>query len=449
MEAPRRTPTVLVVDDEPHVLKTLDLALKSLGFEVSAFARPADALDAVVAGRFDLAFVDLMMQPMDGLAVLRELRRRTPETTVVMVTAHGSVESAVEAMREGAYDYLQKPFDLDELRVFVRRAREHHELRLEVQRLRALVGTATPGDYGPIVTGDPALREVLDLAVQIADSTLSVLVEGESGTGKEGVAQLIHERSGRARGPFVRVNVAALPESLLESELFGHVKGAFTGAVKDREGRFEAADGGTLFLDEIGEMPLAVQAKLLRVLQAKEFERVGETRTRRVDVRVIAATNRNLDAAIREKTFREDLYYRIAGVRLSLPPLRNRPADVPRLVAHFARRFSGDAAGDVSPEAMRLLRAHPWPGNVRELLNVIERASVLARGAPILPAHLPPELRQADGATDDDRDLISLEELEKRHIQRVLRHVPDATAAARTLGIDPTTLWRKRKRYGF
>ncbi len=448
---PRRTPTVLVVDDEPHVLKTLDLALRSLGFDVAAFARPNDALAAVSSGRFDLAFVDLMMQPLDGLAVLRELRRRTPETTVVLVTAHGSVASAVEAMREGAYDYLQKPFDLDELKVFVRRALDHHELRREVHRLRALLGGATPGDYGPIVTADAAMRDVLDLATQVARSMLSVLIEGESGTGKEGVAQLIHERSGRASGPFVRVNVAALPESLLESELFGHVKGAFTGAVKDREGRFEAADGGTIFLDEIGEMPLAVQAKLLRVLQSMEFERVGETRTRRVDVRVVAATNRNLDAAIREKTFREDLYYRVAGVRLRLPPLRERPTDVPRLVAHVAARLAGsEAPAEFSAEALRLLRAYRWPGNVRELLNVVERATVLSRGAPVQPAHLPREIRE-DGSEGADAppDLVTLEEVEKRHIQHVLAAIPDAGAAARTLGIDPTTLWRKRKRYGF
>lgn len=438
-------PRVLVLDDEPHVLKTLALALTSFGAEVDAFARPHDALDAAAPGRYDLAFVDLMMRPIDGLAVLKDLHRRVPETTVVLVTAHGSVESAVEAMREGAYDYLVKPIDLAALRVFFDRALAHHRLRAEVVALRARLERQGRG-YGPILTADPALREVLDLAVAVADSTLAVLVEGESGTGKEGVAQLVHDKSPRARGPFVRVNCAALPESLIESELFGHAKGAFTGAVADRVGRFEAADGGTIFLDEVGELPLPIQAKLLRVLQQKEFERVGETRTRRVDVRVVAATNQNLDAARAEKTFREDLFYRIAGVRLALPPLRDRPADVPLLVAHFAARVRpGDASPAFAPEAFALLRAYRWPGNVRELINVVERAVVLARGGRVEPHHLPPEVR---AAADGPTLLGTLEEVETAHIRRVLATARDQAEAARTLGIDPTTLWRKRKRMG-
>jgi two-component system, NtrC family, response regulator AlgB len=442
MESP---PTVLVVDDEPHILKTLRLAFEALGFAVTAHGRPHEALEDVAPGRFDLAFVDLMMQPLDGMTVLRELLRKAPETTVVMITAHGSVETAVEAMKEGAYYYLQKPFDLAELRAFATRALDHHRLRQEVRRLRARLADARQADYGPIVTQDAALREVLDLAVGVADATISVLLEGESGTGKEGVATLIHDRSDRAARPFVRVNCAALPENLLESELFGHVRGAFTGAVKDRQGRFEAADGGTILLDEIGEMPPGVQAKLLRVLQSGEFERVGETRTRRVDVRVVAATNRDLEAAMRERTFREDLFYRVAGVRLRLPPLRERPGDVPLLVQHFVERFSKGAAVEVSPEALRALRAYRWPGNVRELINVVERAVVLARGGRVQLPHLPVEVREAEGNAPE---LLSLEEVEKRHILQVLAHARDYDEAARILGIDPTTLWRKRKRYG-
>ena len=445
-ETATRTPTVLVVDDEPHILKTLGLAFQALGFDLTAFARPHEALDAVTPGRFDLAFIDLMMQPIDGLTVLRELMRRAPETTVVMITAHGSVETAVEAMREGAYSYLQKPFDLAELKVFAARALEHHALKREVRTLRARLGEARGHSFGPIVTADPALREVLALATDIADATISVLIEGESGTGKEGVAQLIHEKSPRARKPFVKVNCAALPENLLESELFGHVRGAFTGAVKDRQGRFEIADGGTIFLDEIGEMPHALQAKLLRVLQSKEFERLGESTTRRADVRVIAATNRDLDEAIRERSFREDLYYRVAGVRLRLPPLRDRPGDIPLLVEHFAQRSARNGeAPEITPEAMRALRAYRWSGNVRELINVVERAVLLARGGRVLPQHLPEEVRAATG---DVPALLSLEAVEKRHIQYVLSHAKDYDEAARVLGIDPTTLWRKRKRYG-
>lgn len=442
---PDSAPRVLVLDDEPHVLKTLTLALQSFGAEVDAFARPNDALAAAAPGRFDLALVDLMMQPMDGLEVLAALRRRVPETTVVLMTAHGSVETAVHAMREGAYDYLEKPFDLAALRAFFERAMAHHRLRQEVVALRARLARQGTG-YGPILTDDPAMRDVLDLAVAVADSNLAVLVEGESGTGKEGVAQMIHEKSQRAAGPFVRVNSAALPESLIESELFGHAKGAFTGATTDRIGRFEAADGGTIFLDEIGEMPLPVQAKLLRVLQQKEFERVGETKTRRVDVRVVAATNQNLDAAREEKTFRDDLFYRVAGVRLRLPPLRERPADVPLLVAHFAARVRPDApAPSFAPEATTLLRAYRWPGNVRELINVVERAVVLARGGRVEPNHLPPEVR---AAADAAPALTTLAEVEEAHIRRVLAAAKDQADAARTLGIDPTTLWRKRKRLG-
>lgn len=432
------------MDDEPHVRKTLALAFQRFGAEVDAFADPHEAIAAARPGRFDLAFVDLMMQPLDGLDVLRELHRRVPETTVVLMTAHGSVETAVEAMKAGAYDYLLKPFDLAALRAFYDRALAHHRLRHEVLALRARLARQHSG-FGEIVTEDAALRDVLELAVAVADSSLAVLVEGESGTGKEGVAQLVHEKSPRSKGPFVRVNCAALPETLIESELFGHAKGAFTGAVSDRIGRFEAADGGTIFLDEVGELPLPVQAKLLRVLQQKEFERVGETRTRRVDVRVVAATNQNLDAAQREKTFREDLFYRIAGVRLRLPPLRERPSDVPLLVAHFAARVRpGQAAPSFSAEAMGLLRAYRWPGNVRELINVVERAVVLARGARVEPPHLPPEVRAAEGAPI----LGTLDEVEEAHIRRVLAHARDQAEAARMLGIDPTTLWRKRKRMG-
>ncbi len=440
------SPTVLVIDDEPHILKTLRLAFEALGFAVTAHGRPHEALVDVAPGRFDLAFVDLMMQPLDGMTVLREIARRAPDTTVVMITAHGSVETAVEAMREGAYYYLQKPFDLAELRAFATRALDHHRLRAEVRHLRERLAQSRTHSYGPIVTDDAAMREVLDLAVNVADATISVLIEGESGTGKEGVAALIHERSDRAKAPFVRVNCAALPENLLESELFGHVRGAFTGAVKDRQGRFEAADGGTILLDEIGEIPLPVQAKLLRVLQSGEFERVGESRTRRVDVRVIAATNRDLEAAMKERAFREDLFYRVAGIRLYLPPLRERPADVPLLVQHYVERFAKGTPVEVSPEALRALRAYRWPGNVRELVNVVERAVVLARGGRIQTSHLPAEVREAEGSIPE---LLSLEEVEKRHILRVLGHAKDYDEAARILGIDPTTLWRKRKRYGF
>ncbi|HYE94923.1 MAG TPA: sigma-54 dependent transcriptional regulator [Rubricoccaceae bacterium] len=440
-------PRVLVVDDEPHILKTMELALRALGHTVEPFARPHDAVAAVAEGgpgRFDLAFVDLMMRPLDGLQVLDALRARAPETPVVIITAHGSIETAVEAVKRGAFHYLQKPFELDEVRLLAERALEHGRLRGEVAALRAQLTDEGRG-YGPVLTRNAAFRDLLDLATSVAASTLPVLIEGESGTGKELVAALLHEQSPRASGPFVRVNCAAIPESLFESELFGHVRGAFTGAVKDRQGRFEAAHGGTLFLDEVGEVPASVQVKLLRVLQHKEVERVGESTPRSVDVRVVAATNKNLDAALREGTFREDLFYRLNGVRLRLPPLRERPDDVPLLVAHFAERAAGGAAPSFSPEAMRALQAYRWPGNVRELENTIERAVLLARGGAVEVRHLPEEMR---GAPEAGEPLLSLEEVERRHIVRVLAAAKDYEEAARVLGIDPATLWRKRKRYG-
>ena len=444
METDSEVARVLVVDDEQHLLKTMSLALQALGYHVHALINPQEALDAAEPGRFQLAFVDLKMRPIDGMEVLRTLRQRSPDTTVILVTAHGTVQSAVEAMKEGAYYYLQKPFELKELQLLAEKALEHHQLAREVQSLRAQL--SGHGTYGSIVTQDSVMRELLDLAAHVADSTISVVIEGESGTGKEGVAQLIHERSPRREKPFVRVNCAALPESLLESELFGHARGSFTGAVKDRQGRFELANSGTIFLDEIGEMPIALQVKLLRVLQHKEYERLGESTTRRADVRVVAATNRDLDSAIQEKTFREDLFYRLAGVRLRLPPLRERPSDIPLLVQHFAGVFARGESVEIGPEAMRALRVYRWPGNVRELQNVVERFVLLARGSRIDLIHLPPEVRAAQEQPFQE---LSLEEVEKRHIRHILQRAEDYEDAARILGIDPATLWRKRKRYGF
>jgi DNA-binding NtrC family response regulator len=431
------------VDDEPHVLKTTALGLRTMGFDVDAFAHPQDALDALAPGRHDLAFVDLMMHPIDGLDVLDALRERTPETPVVIVTAHGSIPGAVEAVQRGAFHYLPKPFELDELRLIADRALEHGRMLREIDRLRALAAEA---DFGPFLTQDDETRETLALAVRVAESQLPILITGESGTGKELVASLLHERSPRADHPFVRVNCAALPENLIESELFGHVRGAFTGAVKDRQGRFELADGGTLFLDEVGEIPPTVQVKLLRALQEKQVERVGEGRPRTVDVRVVAATNRDPEEAMAEGTMREDLYYRLNGVRLRLPALRDRPGDVPLLVTHVAERVAIGDAPAFSADAMRALRAYRWPGNVRELENVVERAVLLAGAGPVEVRHLPEELRDATEHPEDV--LLTLAELERRHIVRVLAATRDYEEAARTLGIDPATLWRKRKRFG-
>jgi NtrC-family two-component system response regulator AlgB len=434
--------TVLLVDDEQNILKTMTICLEAAGFEVSGFLNPLQALDAMRHRVFDMAFFDLKMQAMDGIQLLRESRQVSPSTTVILMTAHGSVDSAVEAMKQGAHDYLQKPFEFSELQHFAEKAFEHHHLKREVQLLREEL--ARREGTGEILTRNERMKGVIDLALKVAPSLLPVLVEGESGTGKELLAHLIHRNSGRAANPFVTVNCSALPETLFESELFGHVKGAFTGAVKDREGRFEAADGGTVFLDEIGETPPSTQVKLLRFLQNKEFERVGETAGRRVDVRVIAATNRDLEKAVREGQFREDLFYRINAVRLKLPPLRERGEDIPLLAQHFLKKRGGEGA-DISPAAIRALQAYPWNGNVRELENVIERAVILSRGTTVEIHHLPEEFHQFGEVPAKP---MSLEQVEQQHIIRVLHFARDLDDAARILGIDPATLWRKRKKYG-
>ncbi len=433
---------VLVVDDELHILKTIGICLESIGFTACLTSKPQDALEMAQKERFDLAFVDLRMQPIDGMEMLERLRKIDPDFTVVIITAHGTIDSAVEAVKKGAYHYLQKPFDLKELQIFAQKAWEHHQLATEVRELRAQVSQQP--DTGEFITRNMEMISLLELAGRIAESNISVLIEGESGTGKELIAHFIHSHSPRADKPFVKINCAALPEELLESELFGHIRGAFTGATRDRQGRFEMADGGTIFLDEVAEISSAIQAKLLRVIQSREFERVGESMSRKVDVRIIAATNRNLDEALREGSFRDDLFYRLNAVRLKATPLRQRPEDIPLLVHHFMNKFTKGGELQISLEAMKVLRVCRWYGNVRELENVMERAVLLAQGGTIELSHLPEEVRRM---TDQPEYALTLEEVEKRHIIQVLEHAQDYEEAARILGIDPATLWRKRKKY--
>ncbi len=438
-------PKVIVVDDELNILKTIGICFDSIGFEAQLYSKPQEAQEILRREKFDLAFFDLKMSPLDGMELLAEVRQHAPETTVIIITAHGSIDSAIEAVKRGAYHYLQKPFDFKELQLFALKAWEHHELKSEVRGLRQRLAESKDKDWGGFLTRNREMQAVLELAATVAESDLSVLIEGESGTGKELVAHLVHQKSARSQKPFVKVNCAAIPENLLESELFGHVKGAFTGAVKDRQGRFELANTGTIFLDEIGELPSIIQAKLLRVLHNKEYERVGESHTRQVDVRVLAATNKNLDEALKEGTFREDLFYRLNGVRLKLSPLRERPEDVPLLIEHFIKKYSKDAPLEVSAEAMKVLRGYRWSGNVRELENVMQRAILVARNGVIERAHLPEEFLAAAQRADHT---LTLEELEKLHITRVLQQAQDYQKAAEILGIDPATLWRKRKKYG-
>jgi two-component system, NtrC family, response regulator AlgB len=434
---------VLVVDDEPNILKTLKIGLEAIGLRVNGFLNPLDAIDQVVQSKYDIAFIDLMMQPIDGMQVLKEIRQKSSSTTCVIITAHGSIDSAVEAIKSGAFDFLQKPFDLKEVQLFAEKVLSHHKLQSEVVDLRRqLTEISTPSN---IITRNQSMQQQLELAKQVADSMLTVLIEGESGTGKEMVAQYIHKQSNRANKPFLKVNCAALAENLLESELFGHVKGSFTGAIKDREGRFEAANDGTIFLDEIADIPPSSQVKLLRFLQHREFERVGENITRKVDVRVIAATNRKLSESLKEGSFREDLYYRLNSVRISLPPLRERSEDIILLIYHFINKFSNNNSTEVSADAMKMLTSYSWPGNIRELENIVERAVLLAKQGKVEVSHLPAELLNPESTK---AGLLSLEALERYHISKVLKVVKDLDEAARVLGIDPATLWRKRKKFG-
>ena len=437
-----KTPEVLIVDDEPHILKTMGICFEDLGYHITPCADPVKALDLIKTKSFDLAFVDLKMKPVDGMQILGAILDKTPQTTVIIITAHGSIESAVEAIKKGAYHYLQKPFDYEELQIFTRKVLEYHNLKREVVELREKVRELDlPGN---IITRHSKMREMLDLAGRVAETDLSVLIEGESGTGKELFAQLIHQKSGRSDKPLVKVNCAAIPENLLESELFGHVKGAFTGAVKDREGRFERAHHATIFLDEIAEMSPGLQAKLLRILQQGEYEKLGENISRKVDVRVIAATNRNLEEAIKEGVFREDLFYRLNAVRIKLLPLRDRPEDILPLIQFFMQKYAKKEPVKISPQALKMMQQYRWSGNVRELENVVQRAVLLAKKGQIEVSDLPEEVKAAVEQPDQP---ISLEEVEILHIKKILQHAPDLNEAARLLGIDPATLWRKRKKY--
>ena len=437
----QRKPKALVVDDEKNILNTIGICLESIGIEATLCSKPQEVLQLLQQNRFDVAFVDLKMSPMDGIEVLSEIKQYSPDTTVIIMTAHGSIDTAVVAIKKGAYDYLQKPFDFEELKLFTRKVFEHHQLVHEMAELREEL--ASIQGSGDIVTRNRAMIELLDLAARVAESSISILIEGESGTGKELVAHYVHRKSDRAEKPFVKVNCAAIPEQLLESELFGHVRGAFTGALKDRQGRFEMADGGTIFLDEIGELSSSIQSKLLRVLQTKDLERVGENVTRKVDVRIISATNRNLDEALKEGSFREDLFYRLNGVRIKLPPLRERPEDVPFLIHHFLKKFSKEKNIEIAPDADKALKVYRWSGNVRELENVIERAALLSANAVNEMNHLQEEIR-----TTSEPKAISLEEAEKVQIKKVLQIAKDYDEAAHILGVDRKTLLNKRKKFG-
>jgi DNA-binding NtrC family response regulator len=448
-ERPRKEPAVsiLIVDDEPIVQQSLGDWFRQDGYLVETASNGKEALRLAAERHHDIALVDIKMPGIDGLDLQERLIKECPDLTIIVMTAYASVESAVRALKNGAYDFITKPFDPDELSHLVRRAAEHRSLRSENARLREqLAEVAGPS---PIVGVSGAMRHVHELIDAVAGSDATVLVRGESGTGKELVARAVHARSPRRFGPLVVVNCGALPEGVLESELFGHEKGAFTGAQFRHKGKFEMADGGTIFLDEIGTITPRVQVELLRVLEEKSVTRLGGTTPVRTDFRVIAATNQDLEAAVKEGRFREDLYWRLNVFVIDLPPLRDRPEDIPELAQHFLGRFTlamNRPALRFSPEALETLRAYGWPGNVRELQNAVERAVVLGKPPTIEVADLP--LRLA--ASADRPGPLSLEEIEQAHIRRVLDGCDwNISQAAKLLGIDRGTLYAKIRRYGF
>ena len=440
---------VLVVDDDSAIREALSRTLEKFGYEVILAEDGQAGLDRLREGEIHILLADLQMPRLSGQELLKAAKTIAPDVEVIVITGHGTVEDAVEAMKEGAYDFITKPFKRVQLERTIRRAAEKQALALQNRRLQARLDELQGA--GSVVGTSPVMLKTLELVRQVAPSTATVLIQGESGTGKELIADAIHHGSPRREQAFIKVNCAALPEPLLESELFGHERGAFTGAVARKEGRFELADGGTLFMDEIGDISVAMQAKLLRVLQSGEFERVGGTRTLKVDVRVVAATNTDLAALVREKRFREDLYYRLNVITIQLPPLRDRQEDIPLLAHHFLRRYTVKNAkplGGFTEEAMDLLQTYAWPGNVRELENAIERAVVLTRSDLITPVDLPETLVRSDQAA---RHLVisigtPLEEVEDRLIDETLRYTKgDKTLAAKLLGIATRTIYRRMK----
>ena len=447
----RESARILVVDDEEDLRLGLAETLQGEGHQVETAGDGWRALEQAKARHFDLVLVDLKMPGPDGMIVLDQLKQLSPETLVVMITGHATVESAVAAMRLGAYDYLSKPFKLDQVRLVVRRAVEQKRLADENRRLRQEVEHYQR--FEQIVGKSSCMQELFRAIEKAAPTNSTVLVCGETGTGKDLVARALHQRSPRAKGPLVSISCGAIPEALLESELFGHAKGAFTGAHADRKGVFESAEGGTLFLDEIGDLPLPMQVKLLRALQEREIQRLGETRTRKVDVRLVAATHRDLRQEMQQGRFREDLYYRLDVISVVVPPLRQRREDIPLLVEHFLRKYNpemGKALRGASPEALALLMRYNWPGNVRELQNAIERAVILQDGSQLQPEDFPlGRTGQAPATTEPTGELVSLEELERRHILWVLRQTDNhQSRAAQILGIGRRTLYRKLREYG-
>jgi len=438
---------VLVVDDEQNIRRTLTLALESMEHEVASASDGASAVKQLKAGSFDVMLLDLKLSQESGLDVLEEALRISPQLAVVIVTAFASIETAVEAMRRGAFDYLPKPCTPEQVRHVLGRIARTKKLESRVAELESRLNAESP--QVDLTTESPVMRKALEIAFKAAESDATVLLLGESGTGKSVLARAIHARSPRQGNAFVTVSCPSLTRELLASELFGHTKGSFTGAVNDTWGKVTAAEGGTLFLDEIGDLPLEIQAKLLRLLQEREYERVGETTPRRANVRVIAATNHDIAKAVESGRFREDLFYRLNVIALTLPPLRDRLNDIEQLaLAHlrFVAAHSGKAIEGISAEALARMQRYRWRGNIRELRNVIERAVILSPGPGIEVNDL------IDTVNEDAEEIriggkVTLDQVEDAHIKRVIANSATLEEAAAILGIDPATLYRKRKKF--
>jgi two-component system, NtrC family, response regulator AlgB len=439
---------ILVVDDELNIRKTLSLCLEGQGHAVVAVSNFDDAAAEASRRSFQLAFVDLRLGTANGLDLIPALLATAPWLKIIVITAYASIESAVEAMRRGAADYLPKPFTPAQVELAVRKVNEVRTLEQKVASLQEEMGRSHPEvDFS---TENHAMQRALNLARQVAPSDATVLLSGESGTGKTLLARAIHVWSNRAGKPMATISCPSLSAELLESELFGHLKGAFTGAVRDNPGRIAACEGGTLFLDEIGDLPLSLQPKLLRFLQDRDFERIGDHTTRRADVRIITATNTNLDKALKDGRFREDLFYRLNVIEIVLPPLRRRPEDIgpiaERLLAFFGRQRHRGFLG-FTEEALDVLRRYSWPGNLRELHNVVERAAILCQADKVGVEFLPENLTPPAPASNIG-DPVSLERLEELHIRRILAASKSLQEASEILGVDQATLWRRRKKYG-
>ena len=438
---------VLVIDDEKNIRKTLRVCLEGLGCRVGEAGSGEAARAAVARHHYDLAFLDLRLEEESGMALLPELLAATPDLDVIVVTAYATVQTAVEAIQHGARDYIPKPFTPAQIRQLVERLAARRALEQQVSDLRSQLSDAAPEIT--FETASPKMHALLAMLDKAAQHDVPVLLQGENGTGKSVFARRLHDKSARAAKPFVVVNCPTLSEELLASELFGHARGSFTGAVKDQPGRVESAEGGTLFLDEIGELPPPLQAKLLRFLQEKQFERIGETTTRQADVRIVAATNRNLAADVKAGRFREDLVYRLNTFEVTVPPLRERREDVVPLARRFATFFARTTQRRtlvLTPETEETFLRYDWPGNIRELRNAIERGAILAAGDQLGRELLPERIGGARGGAVYLGGDFTFDEVEREHMLRVVASHPKVEDAARVLGVDTSTLWRKRKR---